>query len=154
MQKRKLSSQGPDVTELGFGGWAIGGGWGTQSDVQSVAALHLAIEKGVNLIDTAAGYGDGHSERLIADVIRQRSEEVFIATKTLPSPGPWPPSPYCRWQDRYSAAYLRENLHTRLTNLGPSELICCSFTHGREPGTTIPNLFWSFVACVTKVRSV
>lgn len=127
MQKRKLSSNatdlaknGPtqiDISELGFGGWAIGGGWGDQSDVQSIASLHLAIEKGINFIDTAAGYGDGHSERLIAEVISQRTDEVFIATKTPPSPGPWPPSPYCRWQDRYSAAYLRDNLHQRLTNL-------------------------------------
>lgn len=122
MQKRKLSIHGPDVTEIGFGGWAIGGGWGEQSDVASVAALHLAIEKGVNLIDTAAVYGDGHSERLIAEVVRQRSEEVFIATKTPPSPGSWPPSPYCRWQDRYSAAYLRDNLHQRLTCLGSERI--------------------------------
>jgi aryl-alcohol dehydrogenase-like predicted oxidoreductase len=122
MQKRKLSAHGTEtgkleVSELGFGGWAIGGSWGDQSDVESIASLHLAIEKGINLVDTAAGYGDGHSERLIAEVISQRSEDVFIATKTPPSPGPWPPSPYCRWQDRYSAAYLRDNLHQRLINL-------------------------------------
>ena len=122
MQKRNLSLHGHEnnaveVSELGFGGWAIGGGWGEQSDVQSIASLHLAIEKGINFIDTAAGYGDGHSERLIAEVTSQRSEPIFIATKTPPSPGPWPPGPYCRWQDRYSAAYLRSNLHDRLTNL-------------------------------------
>ena len=117
MQTRSLGSDGPSVSEIGFGGWAIGGGWGQQPDSQSTAALHAAIDQGINLIDTAAGYGEGHSEKIIAAVLSERSEEVFVATKTPPTSGPWPPSPYCRWQDRYSAAYLRDNVHQRLQNL-------------------------------------
>jgi len=117
MQTRSLSADGPLVSEIGFGGWAIGGGWGPQQESQSIAALHAAIDHGVTLIDTAAGYGEGNSERIISKVLAERSDDVFVATKTPPDAGPWPPSPYCRWQDRYSAAYLRENVHQRLRNL-------------------------------------
>jgi aryl-alcohol dehydrogenase-like predicted oxidoreductase len=118
MQLRQLSNSGFEVSEIGFGAWAIGGGWGNQGDADSMAALNAAIDQGVNLIDTAQGYGDGHSERLIASVLKDRSDQqVFVATKTPPDAGPWPPSPYCRWQDRYSAAYLRDNVNHRLRNL-------------------------------------
>ncbi len=118
MQRRKLSTGGADVSEIGFGAWAIGGGWGRQTDADSLAALHLAIDRGVNLIDTAAGYGAGHSERLIAGVLRDRADQdILVATKTPPAQGPWPASPYCRWQDRYAAAYLRDNVDERLRNL-------------------------------------
>jgi len=122
MQKRRLSAGGFEVSELGFGTWAIGGGWGDQDDAQSTAALHAAIDRGVNFIDTAQGYGDGHSERVIAKVLGDRQEEVFVATKSPPDAGPWPPSPYCRWQDRYSAAYLRDNVNQRLQNLAAERI--------------------------------
>lgn len=122
MQTRRLSSSGPAVSEIGFGGWAIGGQWGPQSDDDSLASLHAAIDGGVNFIDTAAGYGDGHSEKLIARLLQDRPEEIVVATKTPPDAGPWPPSPYCRWQDRYSAAYLRENVESRLRNLGTERI--------------------------------
>ena len=122
MRTRQLSALGPEVSEIGFGAWAIGGGWGDQADSDSVAALEAAIDNGVNFIDTAAGYGDGHSERVIARVLQGRREEVLVATKTPPDAGPWPPSPYCRWQDRYSAAYLRSNVDQRLSNLGTERI--------------------------------
>ncbi len=122
VSKRALSSGGPQVSEIGFGGWAIGGQWGVQDDADSIAALHAAIDCGVNFIDTAAGYGDGHSERIISSVLRDRSEEIVVTTKTPPDAGPWPPSPYCRWQDRYSAAYLRDNVEQRLQNLGSQRI--------------------------------
>ena len=117
MKMHPLTPQGPQVSEIGFGGWPLGGGWGRQSDADSIAALHRAIDGGVNFIDTAPGYGDGHSERIIASVLKSRSDEILVATKTPPDAGPWPPSPYCRWQDRYPAAYLRENIEQRLRNL-------------------------------------
>lgn len=122
MQMRSLSLHGPQVSEIGFGAWAIGGGWGDQPEAESIRALQTAIDHGVNLIDTAAGYGDGRSERIIAQALRNRRESVLVATKTPPAPGPWPPSPYCRWQDRYSAAYLRDNVHQRLKNLGAERI--------------------------------
>lgn len=120
MRYRKLGSHGPKVSEIGFGGWALGGQWGDQQDSESLLALRAAIDAGINFIDTAEGYGDGRSERVIARVIADLppSERPFIATKTPPSPGPWPPSPTCRWEDRYGAAYLRDNVDGRLANLG------------------------------------
>lgn len=123
MKQRYLGSQGPAVSEIGFGGWALGGQWGAQDDQASIAALHAAIDAGVNLIDTAPGYGDGRSERVIASVLRERpAEGLFVATKTPPADGPWPPSPYCRWEDRFAAAYLRDNVHQRLRQLGVERL--------------------------------
>lgn len=123
MQRRHLSTHGFDVSEIGLGAWAIGGGWGRQDDQESIRTLHSAIDRGVNFIDTAQGYGDGHSERLIAKVLNERNDdEIFVATKTPPIAGPWPPSPYCRWQDRYSAAHLRDNVNARLENLGTERI--------------------------------
>ncbi len=122
MQMRSLSLEGPQVSEIGFGAWAIGGGWGDQPESESIRALQTAIDHGVNLIDTAAGYGDGRSERVIAQALQHCPDSVLVATKTPPAPGPWPPSPYCRWQDRYSAAYLRDNVHQRLKSLGAERI--------------------------------
>lgn len=116
-----------DCSEIGFGAWAIGGSWGAQADDDSLAALHRALDLGVNFIDTAAGYGDGRSERLIAQVLRERAaagrkERIYVATKTPPTDGIWPPSPYCRAEERYSEAYLRDNVDTRCANLGTDKI--------------------------------
>jgi len=81
MKYRTLGRTGMDVSEISFGAWAIGGAWGTVKDDESLAALHTAIDEGVNFIDTADVYGDGRSERLIAQVLKERSEEIFVATK-------------------------------------------------------------------------
>jgi len=71
-----------NVAEVSFGAWAIGGSWGTVDDEQSMAALHQAVDAGVNFIDTADVYGDGRSERLIARLKRERpGEQIFVATK-------------------------------------------------------------------------
>jgi aryl-alcohol dehydrogenase-like predicted oxidoreductase len=118
MNYRPFGKAGFDVSEISFGAWAVGGGWGPQSDDDSVKALQRAIDLGVNFVDTAAGYGNGRSERVIASVVKGRKENVFIATKTPPSPGAWPPSPYCRAEERYSEAYLRSNVEERLKCLG------------------------------------
>jgi aryl-alcohol dehydrogenase-like predicted oxidoreductase len=118
MNYRILGKTGLKVSEIGFGAWAIGGGWGDRDDKDSLAALHKAIDLGVNLIDTAAGYGDGHSERIIGKLLKERSEEIIVATKTPPAPGPWPPTPYCKSEERYPEKYLRKNIEERLTNLG------------------------------------
>ena len=117
MQYRKLGKSGMDVSEIGFGAWAIGGSWGPQNEQDSVAALHKALDLGVNFIDTAAGYGDGKSERIIAEVLKTRKEKVVVATKTPPLPGHWPPSPYDNMDERYPETYLRENVEERLRNL-------------------------------------
>lgn len=82
MKYRKFGSTGRDVSEVGFGAWAIGGSWGDVSDEESEAALHAALDAGTTFIDTADVYGDGRSERIIAKVLKQRGgDRPFVATK-------------------------------------------------------------------------
>jgi aryl-alcohol dehydrogenase-like predicted oxidoreductase len=81
MRYRALGRTGWQVSEVSFGSWAIGGSWGEVSDAESLAALHRAVDSGVNFIDTADVYGDGRSERLLAQLRRDRREPVMVATK-------------------------------------------------------------------------
>lgn len=82
MQSRKFGRTGRQVSEIGFGSWAIGAAWGEVNDDDAVAALHAALDAGVTFIDTADVYGDGRSEKLIARVMKERGgERPFIATK-------------------------------------------------------------------------
>jgi aryl-alcohol dehydrogenase-like predicted oxidoreductase len=100
MQYRPLGRTGWNISEIGFGSWGIGGGeWGATDDAISLAALHEAIDLGVNFIDTADVYGDGHSEQLIAEVRKVRSEQLIIATKAGR-----------RLNPHVAAGYNRENL--------------------------------------------
>ncbi len=122
MKYRKFGKTGLEISEIGFGAWAIGGSWGDQKDSDSLEALEIALDQGVNFIDTAAGYGNGKSERIIGEFLKSRPEVVTVCTKTPPAPGKWPPSPYCKIEERYSEKYLRENVEERLTNLQVSSL--------------------------------
>lgn len=81
MQYRALGRTGWQVSTVSFGAWAIGGSWGSVDDQESLVALHKAIDCGVNFIDTADVYGDGHSERLVVQVLKERKEEIHVATK-------------------------------------------------------------------------
>lgn len=117
MKYRILGKTNLEVSEVGFGGWAIGSHWAMQKESDSIEALHEAIDMGVNFIDTARGYGEGKSERIIGKVLKERTENVTVATKIPPKPGPWPPSPYCDIEDRYPENYLREMLDKARKNL-------------------------------------
>jgi len=81
MQYRPLGRTGFNVSTISFGAWAIGGTWGPVDDADSMAALHAALDAGVNFFDTADVYGDGRSERLLARLRRQRREPFHVATK-------------------------------------------------------------------------
>jgi aryl-alcohol dehydrogenase-like predicted oxidoreductase len=81
MNYRPLGRTGWKVSEISFGAWAIGGAWGDVSEADAMAALHQAIDSGVNFIDTADVYGNGRSERLIARLKKERKEEIVVATK-------------------------------------------------------------------------
>jgi len=81
MQYRQLGRTGWKVSDVSFGAWAIGGSWGSVSDDESLAALHKAIDCGVNFIDTADVYGNGRSERLIAQLKKSVKSEIVVATK-------------------------------------------------------------------------
>ena len=111
MEYRELGKTGYKVSAVSFGAWAIGGSWGQVSDEDSMAALHAAVDQGINFFDTADVYGDGRSERLLARLRRERSEEIFIATKAGK-----------RIKPQVAAGYNRENLtasiERSLKNLG------------------------------------
>ena len=81
MEYRKLGRTGWKVSTVSFGAWAIGGTWGPVDDNESMAALHRALDLGVNFFDTADVYGDGRSERLLARLRKERSEPFHVATK-------------------------------------------------------------------------
>lgn len=82
MRYRTLGTSGIEVSRIGFGTWALGGGhWGEADDRQSIAAIHAAIDAGVNLIDTAPAYGKGRAEEVVGKAIRGRRDRVVIATK-------------------------------------------------------------------------
>lgn len=81
MKYRTLGRTGWKISEVSFGAWAIGGSWGEVSDEDSLAALHQALDSGVNFIDTADVYGSGRSERLIARLRAERKENIVVATK-------------------------------------------------------------------------
>jgi aryl-alcohol dehydrogenase-like predicted oxidoreductase len=81
LKYRTLGRTGWKVSEISFGAWAIGGAWGQVSDEESMAALNQAIDSGINFIDTADVYGNGHSHSLIAQLKKSRKEEIVVATK-------------------------------------------------------------------------
>ena len=99
MNYRALGRTGWNVSEISFGAWAIGGSWGDVDDRESLAALNRAIDLGVNFIDTADVYGDGRSERLVAQLRKERSETIYVATKAGR-----------RLNPHNAAGYNRENL--------------------------------------------
>ena len=118
MKYRTFGKLGWKISDISYGAWALGGGvWGKQNDADSIKSLHRAIELGVNLIDTAATYGDGRSERVVAQALAGRRDKVYVVTKTPPVAGNWPPHPHEKVEDRYPEAYLRANLEERLRNL-------------------------------------
>ena len=82
MEYRSLGETGMRVSEISLGTWALGGEWGTVSEAEAYATLNRAVDLGVNFLDTADVYGDGHSEKLIGRLLKERpSEEIFVATK-------------------------------------------------------------------------
>lgn len=86
MEKRRLGNSDLEITRVGVGAWAMGGGgwafaWGAQDDRQSIAAIHAALDRGVNWIDTAAVYGLGHSEEVVARALAGRSARPYVFTK-------------------------------------------------------------------------
>ncbi len=91
MKYRTLGRTGIEVSEIGYGAWGIGGiQWTGGGDEEARGALNLAIDNGLNFIDTALAYGDGHSERLAGEVARSRKERIYIATKVPPKNREWP----------------------------------------------------------------
>lgn len=110
MEYRRLGKTGREVSVIGFGAWAIGGSWGTVDDAESLRALHAAADAGVTLFDTADVYGDGRSERVIRQFLRERPAESFFVPTKIGRRAPldvreYTPEALRSWVDR-----SRENL--------------------------------------------
>ncbi len=127
MQYRQLGKTGIEVSEIGFGAWGIGGGWGERDDKQALAALEKALELGVNFIDTALAYGEGHSERLIGEVLQGGGNEVFVATKVPPKNRVWPAQKGTALTEAFPKDYVLECTDRSLTNLGMERLDVLQF---------------------------
>ncbi len=111
MHYRELGRTGYRISTVSFGAWAIGGSWGATEDQDSLAALHKAVDSGVNFFDTADVYGDGRSERLLAQLKRERPDaEIIIATKAGRRLQP-------HTADGYNAANLTSFIERSLQNL-------------------------------------
>jgi len=119
MNYRKLGRTGLEVSEIGYGAWGIGKDqWLGAEDDESLRALNRAIDLGLNFIDTALVYGDGHSERLVGQTVRGRSERVYAATKIPPTNHVWPAPPGLSADEVFPKEYVRECTETSLKNLG------------------------------------
>ena len=93
MQTKQLGNSDLHITPIGFGAWAIGGnnwafGWGSQDDQDSIAAIQRSLDLGVNWIDTAAIYGLGHSEEIVAKALKGRAQRPYIFTENFGSKAP------------------------------------------------------------------
>ncbi len=118
MRYRKLGKTNFEVSEIGYGAWGIGGKqWLGGSDDESLSALHRAIELGVNLIDTALAYGDGHSEKLVGEVVRQSGRKIYVATKVPPKNGVWPAVAATPISEVFPYTYIMRSAEESLGNL-------------------------------------
>ena len=119
MKTRALGRTGLRVSEVGFGAWGIGGTfWIGAEDDASRRALHRAIDLGVNFIDTAIVYGQGRSERLVGEVLRERREQVFVATKVPPKNLVWPAKKGVPVSETFPGDHIVRFCEKSLLNLG------------------------------------
>ncbi len=119
MNHRKLGRTGLEVSEIGYGAWGIGKTmWLGADDDESLRALNRAIDLGVNLIDTALGYGNGHSEQLVGQVVRERSEDIVVTTKIPPKNMTWPAPDGIDPEAAFPAEWVRSCTERSLSNLG------------------------------------
>lgn len=119
MRYRILGRTGREVSEIGFGAWGIGGSWwGPTDDDESVRALVRAMELGINFVDTAYVYGDGHSERLIARAIRESGRRPIVATKIPPRNEQWPADLRSAARDAFPPDWIAACTERSLKNLG------------------------------------
>lgn len=122
MQYRTLGKTGIQISEVGFGAWGIGGGWGKRDDASALAALQRAFDLGINFYDTAYGYGDGHSEELIGQAFKGRRHQVVIASKVPPKTFRWPVREQDPLEETFPADWIIACTERSLKNLGTDYL--------------------------------
>jgi aryl-alcohol dehydrogenase-like predicted oxidoreductase len=119
MRYRKLGRTGFEVSEIGYGAWGIGGiQWLGGTDEEARAALNAAIDRGLNFIDTALAYGEGHSEQLAGEAVRHAGQRIYVASKVPPKNRTWPARPGTPIEEVFPYDYLVESTEQSLRNLG------------------------------------
>ena len=128
MHYRKLGPTEAEVSELGYGAWGIGGSqWQGAKDEESIKALKRAFELGVNFVDTALAYGEGHSERVVGEAVSEVFRRVFVATKVPPKNRVWPASPATPISEVFPYGYIVQSTEESLRNLGVEQLYLQQF---------------------------
>lgn len=120
MKKRPLGETGYRVSEIGFGGWGVGGDmWRGVDDSEGRKALREAVDQGINFFDTALAYGNGHSEQVIGETLKDdiRANRVVVATKVPPMNRQWPAQASYELTDVFPAKYIRSSTELSLKNL-------------------------------------
>ncbi len=118
MQYRTLGRTGWKVGEIGYGMWGLAG-WSGSDDAESIDSLHRAIELGCNFFDTAWGYGKGHSESILGQVVREHpGKDLIVATKIPPKNFTWPSRRGFALDDCFPPDHIREYAEKSLANLG------------------------------------
>ncbi|MBV9304292.1 MAG: aldo/keto reductase [Acidobacteriaceae bacterium] len=129
MRYRKLGKTEVEISEIGYGAWGIGGEqWRGNKDEESLRALRRAFELGVNFVDTALAYGDGHSEELVGRAVKSAPRRVFVATKVPPKNRIWPATPSTPICDVFPYDYIVESTNQSLQNLS-IEQVCLQQLH-------------------------
>ncbi|MCX6136978.1 MAG: aldo/keto reductase [Ignavibacteriales bacterium] len=118
MRYRLLGKTGIRISEIGFGAWGIGGSmWLGAVDSESMTALKKAVDAGINFFDTALVYGDGHSEVLIGKLLRESSEQLYVASKVPPKNRQWPARPGVPVHEAFTKKYIIESTHISLKHM-------------------------------------
>ena len=122
MKLRKFGRTGWMVSDIGYGMWGMGG-WTGSDDEQSARALQLAVDLGCNFFDTAWAYGDGHSEKLLGELVRANPDKkLYTATKIPPKNRIWPSRRDFSVEDCFPPDYIEKYVHRSLENVGVNSL--------------------------------
>jgi aryl-alcohol dehydrogenase-like predicted oxidoreductase len=141
LQYRKLGRTGWNISEISFGAWQLGGDWGKVDDQASIDTLHYAWEKGVNFVDTAELYGNGHSETVVGRALKQwRGNKIYVATKVRPIQWPNADDDNPQMRGRFPEWYIRDAVDKALQRLGV-ERIDLFQLHSFTPDA-VENLDW------------
>ena len=128
MHYRKLGTTEAHLSEIGFGAWGIGGKqWQGGRDDESIQALQRAFDLGVNFVDTALAYGDGHSERLVGQVVNKSFHRIYVATKIPPQNRVWPASPSTPISEVFPYNYIIQCTEESLRNLRVEQIYLQQF---------------------------
>lgn len=127
MINRKFGVTQWDISEIGYGMWGMGD-WTESDDLLSARSLDLAVEKGVNFFDTAWAYGQGHSEKLLGELVRRHPEKKLFTASKIPAKNfKWPARPEYTLEESYPASHIREYTEKTLKNLGLEQVDLMQF---------------------------